>query len=251
MNHSTFSCVDRRYAVVLAALLGPFIGLDPCRAQGTLTITFDGAPIQPPNSSYAITNYAERGARFVGYFDRTGSGSTNRPDNGTTYIQPTSPPVICSRVDGLSFRLVSVDLAGYSVVLPDYDASFEGHRSDGSVVSTNIAVSGMGFQTCYFPSEFSDLTNIVIRAGSLDNLTMQVPSIPPVLSMGAYHYRGDSWVTLDAQGTVGLQYRLEYTDTLPATNWLTFTNFESRFGWIEYVSRDMPPRRFFRALEVP
>jgi hypothetical protein len=252
-QRSTFpSNFGRRDAVALAVILTSFFSLAQCREEGTITITFEGPPTQPPGTIYVATNYWERGTGFVGDFGRARpAGLLGWPDNGTTYIQPAPWPVACSRFDGLSFRLVSVDLAGYSDVVPDYPASFEGHRSDGSVVTTNFAVSGIAFQTYYFSSEFADLTNLLVSAGALDNLKMQLPSIQPLLSIGTYHYRSDSWVTLHAQGTLGLHYRLEYTDRYPTTNWITLTSFESSFARVEYVSTNIPPQRFFRAVELP
>ncbi len=242
---------------MLAIILSSIFFVAQCWGEGMVTISFDGPPIQPTNSSYSVTNYAERGTLFVGHFSRTVSGSTNRPSNGTTFIQPTGiflatgAPATCSRFDDLSFRLVSVDLAGYSFLYPDYTASFEGHRSDGSIVTTNFPVSGLAFQTYHFTSEFGNLTNVLIAAEALDNLKMQLPLVQPVLSMWSYHYRGDSWVVLEVQGTLGLRYRLEYTDHCPTTNWSTLTDFESSFFSVEHVSPVIPPQRFFRAMELP
>ena len=219
-----------------------------------ITITFDGPPLQPPNSSYSVKNYSERGTHFsADLFSRAGSGSTNWPDNGTAYIKPAWTPVTCSRLDNLTFSLVSVDLAGYSSVVPDYTASFEGHRSDGSIVTTNFAVSGLAFQTYSFHPEFSDLTNLLVTAGALDNLKMQLPTIQPVLSIssGRYYPQEAPWIVLRAQGTLGLNYRLEYSDGFPATNWNALSDFESSFFQIEYVSTNIPSQRFFRAVELP
>lgn len=240
-----------------AVFLGFYLVFTQCRGEGIVNITFDRPPMQPPGTAYSATNYAERGTRFVGYFTRTGSGSTNRPNNGTAYIQPTGiflptgAPATCSRFDGLTFRLLSVELAGYSSVVPDYTAMFEGHRSDGSIVTTNFDVSGLAFQTYHFASDFADLTNVLIAAGALDNLKLQLPTVQPVLSLWSYHYYSDSWIVLEAQGTVGLRYRMEYTDVLPPSNWMTLTNFESSFFQVEHVSTNLPPQRFFRAVELP
>jgi hypothetical protein len=225
-----------------------------CRSWGerNITITFDGSPIQPPGSRYSRTNYAELGTSFVGDCDRAfPPQSPGWPDNGTAYIVPAWQGMSCSRSDGLSFGLLSVDLAGYSDVVPDFPASFEGHRSDGSVVTTNFAVSGITFQHYNFGSEFANLTNLLVTAGALDNLVTRVPSIPPVLKIGRYSYNSDSWMTLEARGTIGFPYRLEYKEDLATTNWITLTNFEASYFQVDHVTTDLPDRRFFRVVELP
>lgn len=249
----------RRRDRIAVALVLTFVFLRvPCWGEETIVITFDGPPTQPPGSVYSVTSYYERGFSCVGNFSRAQPpGLTGRPDNGTSYIQPTGiflptgAPATFSRFDNLSFRLVSVDLATYSAGFPDDTASFEGHRSDGSIVTTNFAVSGLAFQTYYFSSEFADLTNVLAAAGSLDNLVTRVPSIPAVLTIGTYSYNSDSWMTLHVQGTVGLRYRLEYADRLAATNWTTVTNFETSYSRMDYITTNLPVQRFYRAVELP
>jgi hypothetical protein len=228
--------------------------LGQCRGERTITITFEGPPTQPPRSAYLITNYYELAMSFVQmgrYGRRHSAGSPGWPDNGTTYIQPEPRPVACTRLDGLSFRLISVDLAGYSAVVPDYPASFEGHRSDGSVETTNFQVSGITFQRYYFGPEFGDLTNVLVTAGALDNLVTRVPSVPPVLKIGTYSYHSDSWMTLEARGTSGFLYRLDYSENLAGTNWTTLTNFEAYYFRNDYVTTNFPAQRFFRVVELP
>jgi len=243
----------RRIAGTFAWSIGVFLFVASCWGEGMVTITFDGPPTQPAGSRYSRTNYAERGTSFVGDFGRAWPPfpADHLPDNGTPYLVPAWGPVTCTRFDGLSFHLVSVDLAVYSYVFPDDPARFEGHRSDGSVVTTNFPVSGLPFQTYYFSSEFDDLTNVLVRAGALDNLKLQLPTVQPVLRISTYHYRSDSWLVLEAQGTLGLRYRMEYTDFVPSVNWITLTNFESSFFQVEHVPTNLPPRRFFRAVELP
>src|SRR6266481_8197937 len=110
----------RRDCTTLVAIFGCFCLLAPCRGEGFVTITFDGPPAQPPGSRYSRTNYYERGTSFGGGFTRAfPPSSAGWPDNGTAYIAPDVQGMSCSRSDGLTLRLVSVDLAGYSVVLPD------------------------------------------------------------------------------------------------------------------------------------
>jgi len=241
----------RRIVGAFAMCIGALLFVASCWGEGLVTITFDGYPWQPPGSRYGRTNYYELGTTFIGDFTRAfPPSSTSQPDNGTAYIAPTWPAMTCSRLDNLHFRLVSVDLAVYSSGFPDDPASFEGHRSDGSVVTTNFPVSGLTFQTYYFSSEFADLTNVLVRAGALDNLELQLPTIQPVLSIRSYNYHGDSWFVLQAQGTLGLRYRMEYTDFFPATNWITLATFESSF-YKEIVTTNHPPQRCFRAVELP
>jgi hypothetical protein len=225
-----------------------------CWGERTITITFEGPPTQPPRSIYGVTNYYELAMSFVGtgqYGRAHPAGLPGWPDNGTTYIQPEPWPVACTRLDGLSFRLISVDLAGYSDVVPDYPASFEGHRSDGSVVTTNFPLSGITFRRYYFGPEFGDLTNVQVTAGALDNLVTRVPSVPPALKIGSYSYYTDSWMTLEARGTAGFLYRLEYAENLAATNWTTLTNFEAYYFRDDHVTTSFPAQRFFRVVELP
>jgi hypothetical protein len=201
-----------------------------------------------------ITNYYELGMSFVQidrYVRRNPAGDPGWPDNGTTYIQPEPSPVACTRLDGLSFRLMSVDLAGYSDVVPDFPASFEGHRSDGSVVTTNFAVSGISFQRYDFSPDFADLTNLLVTAGALDNLVTGVPSVPPTLTLATSSYSGVSWLGLQARGTAGFLYRLESAKNLAATNWTKLTNFEASCNWVEYFTTNSPAQRFFRVVELP
>jgi hypothetical protein len=247
----TFCWKFSRKIVGVLAMISGFFLVAQCWGEGTVTITFDGPPTYPPGSRYNRTNYAERGTGFVGDCGRAfPPSSTGWPDNGSAYIVPTLG-MSCSRFDGLSFRLVSVDLAGYSYVVPDFSASFEGRRSDGSTVTTNLLVSGLAFQSFYFSSEFADLTNVLVTAGALDNLKLQLPTVQPVLSLWSYHYYSDSWLVLEAQGTLGLRYRMEYTESFPSTNWITLTDFESSFFQVEHVTTNLPPKRFFRAVELP
>lgn len=243
--------VSRGIVGALVMNSGLFLLVAQCSGEGIVTITFDGPPTHPPGSRYSRTNYAQHGTSFVGDCGRAfPPSSTLWPDNGTAYIVPPLG-MSCSRFDGLSFRLVSVDLAGYSEVVPDFTASFEGRRIDGSTVTTNFPVSGLAFGTFHFSSEFVDLTNVLVTAGALDNLKLQLPTVQPVLSLWSYHYYSDSWLVLEAHGTLGLRYRMEYVDSFPPTNWITLTNFESSFFQVEHVATNHPPQRFFRAVELP
>ncbi len=250
INGAALCCFGRRSVVRFSVILGAFLLAADSRGEGTITITFEGPPTQPSGTIYAVTNYIEGGTEFMGYFGRARpADGTGWPGNGTTYIQPDGG-VACSRDDNIGFRLVSVDLAGYSVVIPDFPASFEGHRSDGSVLTTNFAVSGLAFQTYYFGPEFAELTNMLVTAGALDNLVAQMPSIPPALSVYLYRYGDYRSVRVHAEGITGLHYRLEYSD-LSITNWVTASTFQSSTIWSETLSPTSPAQRFFRAVELP
>jgi hypothetical protein len=242
----------RREAVRLALVLTLGFLCCRCWADRNITITFEGPPTQPPGSRYYRTNYAELGTSFAGECGRAfPPQSQSVPDNGTAYIIPVWPGMSCSRSDRLSFGLVSVDLASYSEAFPEDPASVEGHRADGSVVTTNFPVSGLAFQTYYFSPEFTDLTNVLVTAGALDNLVTRVPSVPPTLTIGRYSYNSDSWMWLEARGTSGFLYRLDYAENVGTTNWTTLTNFEAYYFQDDHVTTNFPARRFFRVVELP
>lgn len=227
-----------------------------CGGAGLIDIKFDG---QPPGTAYLTTNYIESGTRFTGHFGRIGPATPNRPDNGTAYIEPsgiispTSAPTTCSRIDNRTFRLLSVDLAGYSSVIPDYGAVFEGRRSDGTVVTTNFVVTGLEFQTYYFPSNFNDLTNVLMAAGALDNFLIQLPTIQPVMRIGEFpDYYSVEWLWVYVEGTPGLSYRLECAESLSDTNWAAIGEFESSgYLTLPKSAETESPQRLFRAVELP
>jgi hypothetical protein len=85
-------------------------------------------------------------------------------------------------INPTQFGLVSVDLAGYSDVSPDFSATFIGYLSGGSTVTTNFSGTGLSFQTFYFGQEFSGLRwaelSSDLDAWSLDNLQVGVPEPP-------------------------------------------------------------------------
>src|ERR1043166_9639324 len=75
-------------------------------AQGTLHITFDGPPLQPPDTQYGVTEYSESGLLFTpigpsdphNQFSRNGGGISGQPNNGSPFLQAASD-------DSLQFRL--------------------------------------------------------------------------------------------------------------------------------------------------
>jgi hypothetical protein len=160
--------------------------------RGTLGITFDGPPVQPPGTAYTVTNYYESGMSFTpigsGGFGRIGADPRpERPDDGSAYLQAAlGDSLMFSFANGSVFDLASVDLAEYSTVVPDaVTVPFVGYRSDGSTVTTSFTTDGIidgtgplaDFQTFHFGPEFSGLTRVEIpTAGwSLDNLSVSVP----------------------------------------------------------------------------
>jgi hypothetical protein len=172
-------------------------------AQGTLQITFDGPPLQPPGSSYAVTNYYESGMSFTSInpndwnhpFARNGGGISGTPDDGTAYLQGST--LMFSFANGSTFGLASVDLAEYSTVFANEPVTvdFTGYHPDGSTVTTSFTTDGIidgtgplvDFQTFNFTG-FTDLTRVEIPTylsslpWSLDNLVVSIPE-PGVFSL--------------------------------------------------------------------
>jgi hypothetical protein len=152
-----------------------------CFGQGTLTITFNGYP--RAGAGVYIPYYTESGMLFEplpgsgGFVRMNGTGTSLWPDNGTAYLQATLGDSLSFGFQNKSlFDLISVDLAGYSTVVPDGTAYFFGYRADGSVVSASFAPNGTVFQTFYFGSEFQDLVQVDVPGfGSLDNVVLTIP----------------------------------------------------------------------------
>lgn len=165
--------------------------------QGTLQITFDGPPVQPPSSAAIVTNYNESGMLFrplpgSGGFVHVGANPVSfRPDDGSAYLQSTLAPaetLMFSFTTGSVFDLLSVDLAEYSTVLSGpTTVEFVGYHPDGSTVTTSFTTDGIidgtgplaDFQTFYF-KRFTDLTRVEIPTSgwSLDNLVVGVVPEP-------------------------------------------------------------------------
>jgi hypothetical protein len=175
-----------------------WIGL-ACHGQGNfqpIRITFDGPPLQPPGTSRVTDNYSESGVWFrsftnaLGYTDgfiRSGvptEADPRWPDNGTAYLQADNLSTLAfSFTNGWLFSLQAVDLAEYSLVVPDaVTVRFVGYRYDGSKLVTHLTtdgiMDGMGpladFETFQFGPEWYGLTRveIPIPGWSLDNLVV-------------------------------------------------------------------------------
>jgi hypothetical protein len=157
-------------------------------AQGTLIITFDGPPLQPPNSQYGVTSYSESGMLFLpgpsdfdGQFERNNNagGAPAYPVDGGTYLQTGyGESLEFSFSSGSLFGLAAVDLAAYSTLIPNYTMDFVGYLSNGSTISTSFSGIGINFQTFDFGPEWSSgLTQVEIPNApwSLDNFVVAVP----------------------------------------------------------------------------
>jgi hypothetical protein len=205
-------------------------------AQAPFHLTFDGPPVQPRGTAYETTYYYESGVVFTpgantpgSQFTRNGGGISCYPENGTAYLQPGTG-LLFGFTNGLSFSLVSVDLAGYSDVVPELDIDFIGFKSDGSIVTNSFSGSGIDFQTYNFGPEFTHLTSVAILGGtwSLDNLVVQPD--PPVLSITmtdilTYFPPGSDQLSLVpvpllSFPTISNQtYALEFSPDLSANSW--------------------------------
>jgi PEP-CTERM motif-containing protein len=156
-----------------------------CSAQGTsefIRISFDGPPAVARGTGTLVQEYSESGTFFrsidnVG-FVRWGGGGQNRPDNGTAYLQAgLGSDLMFNYLNGPTFNLVSVDLAGYSAVVPDALIHFIGYHRDGSTITTDVERHGIVFETYNFGLGWSDLTRVEIpnEPWSLDNAVISIP----------------------------------------------------------------------------
>jgi len=183
--------------VALSALLST---RSAAYAQGT--ITFDGAPVQPPGTAYLVQSYRESGVWFVPIpgtdgFIRQGSNppAVFWPDNGTAYVVASvGDSLMFGMDDGTEFGLASVDLAEWSTDYPQpVTVPFVGYRSDGSIITESFTTDGIidgtgplkDFQTFYFSAQFVGVRRVqVLTYGwSLDNVVFAIPE-PTAISLG-------------------------------------------------------------------
>jgi N-acetylneuraminic acid mutarotase len=162
-------------------------------------IRFD--PPSLPGGSRLIEFWNESGFNFVtatGGMAHTDSRvSTNRPGNGTAYLQFGfgQKPLIISSLTGQPFAIKRVDLAEYSTVFPvPKTVTFTGYHADGSSTAQSFTTDGVidgggplaDFETFTFPASFSNLVRVEVMPDgySLDNLLVSVatnvPPPPPV-----------------------------------------------------------------------
>lgn len=206
-NISTRSpvCSSRSILLGICALL---LSVCVASAQGTfqsLTVTFDGPPLQPPGSTYNTQSYREAGVWFApipgtdGFGRRGSNPPPGWPDNGTAYVLAgLGDSLVFGLDDGSDFGLVSVDLAEWSTAYPEaVTVPFVGYRRDGSTVTASFTTDGVmdgngplaDFQTFYFGAEFVGVYRVRIPAygWSLDNLVVSVPEpgTSTLLAIGA------------------------------------------------------------------
>lgn len=160
--------------------------------QGTLLITFDGAPVLTPGSAVLVQSYSEYELYFQplgqqGFARVASDPAAPRPDSGSAYLQAgLGSTLMFSRLDGGTFDFLSVDLAEYSTVVPDaVTVQFIGYFADGTTISqtrtTDGIIDGTGpiadFQTFAF-RDWTGLTRVEIPTWgwSLDNV--RVGSVP-------------------------------------------------------------------------
>ena len=212
-----------RIALPLLACLCGVVG---SYGQGTLQITFDGPPLQPPGSDYGVISYQESGmlltatnpATHNNTFSRSGGGISYFPDNGTAYLQRGPCTLMFSFTNDSVFGLLSVDLAEWST---DYSnepvtVPFIGYQEGGSTITNYFTTDGIidgtsplaDFQKFYF-TNFTDLTRVEISGPtvppdpllsvgwSLDNLVVTIPEptigallLIGVITLGSLKLRG-------------------------------------------------------------
>jgi hypothetical protein len=160
--------------------------------QGTLQITFDGPPLQPPGSDYFVTNYYESGLVFQPLpgsygFGRVFPGYPADPQDGTAYLRAAlGDSLMFSFANGSLFGLASVDLAEYSTGQQyPITVQFIGYYADGGTITTSFTTDGIidgtgplaDFQTFTFGSGWTGLTRVEVPGylWSLDNLVVAVP----------------------------------------------------------------------------
>jgi len=262
--------LNSRLIISIAAVF--FFGHSVSFGQAPFTITFDGPPTQPRGTAYNRTYYYESGVAFTpetdtpgDSFGRCGGGISGFPDNGTTYLQVGSS-LEFSFTNGVSFSLESVDLAGYSDVLPEMDIQFVGYKSDGSTVTNSFSGSGLDFQTYNFGPEFTNVTRVEVFGNlwSLDNLVVQ-PG-PPVLSITTFDlliFSPPDYVftpipLLSFTTISNATYALEFSPDLSPGSWTPLpgidensepaTNMIGNWGTIQLFDTNAVavPQRFYR-----
>jgi hypothetical protein len=178
--------LSRSIFIAVWALL---LSVRAASAQGTMNVTFDGPPLQPPSSDYTLQYYSESGVWFTPVpgtdgFGRMGSTPpAGWPDDGTSYVHAAlGDSLMFGLGDGSSFDPVSVNLAEYSdIVRSPVTVHFVGYRQDGTVVTDDITTAGIFngvapvFTNFTFDPGFSGLVRVEIPtiAWSLDNLTLR------------------------------------------------------------------------------
>jgi hypothetical protein len=157
--------------------------------QGTLTITFDGPPPQPPGTGKLVPDYLEGGVLFTPVIEpytpgsliaRSGGGMLGFPENGSAYILSSPLGMAFSFVDGSLFGIRALDLAAFSEELPEIVIQLIGYRLDSTTISTSFDGYGIEWRTVEFDEQWaSGLARVEIAPGvvswSIDNLVVIIP----------------------------------------------------------------------------
>ena len=148
--------------------------------QGTMTITFEGPPPQPPGTRSHLATYSESGMLFVDGPDalvRVGSGVAGVPDNGTTYLGTgVNTTATVSSLSGVPFGLSSFDVARFFGLLTPATLQVIGVRLDGTTITNNFTPRGSSFQTLQLGSGFVNLNTVFLTGGfAFDNVVVGIP----------------------------------------------------------------------------
>lgn len=159
-----------------------------------VTIGFDGAPLQPPGTHFAMAQYDEAGYHFQPLgplattppyrMGRVGPNTTGRPNNGTAHLSLLyGDSCKVTRPDGKPFDVLRVDLAEYSTVFSTPQTTvFTGRKADQTTVTVSFTTDGfidgtnpgVDFQTFTFPDTFRDLVSLeTSNILAYDNLVLR------------------------------------------------------------------------------
>jgi hypothetical protein len=176
-------------ALALLCLLGH------CQGQGTMTITFEGPPAQPPGTVSYNMQYSESGMWFTcpGHpFSvlLVGSGLAGDPDNGTTYLGTLlNTTIVVSSLSGVQFGFTSFDVAQFQGLLTPPKFQVLGFRGDGTRVTNDFTNLSNNFQTVQLGSEFAGLNTVHLTGGfAFDNVVISgvpEPSAGALALLGA------------------------------------------------------------------
>ena len=196
------------------------------------TITFD--PPLDPGGAESIHNWLEHGMFLSGPngFVQYDSGYKDvNPDNGSAYVRFASGPAQTLDfrfLDSTPFRLISVDLAEYSMRFAEpRTITIVGHKMNGAIVRQNVMLDGVmdgtgplaDFETFTFDEEFSNLSRVAIPTTryAIDNVVVE-PGAGGTILMGLeiigpqQVFEGDL-VPYEAVVTYGNGFELNVTTT--------------------------------------
>ena len=187
--------IERAAHVALAV----FCLVGHCLGQGTVTITFEGPPAQPPGTYSVISRYSGSGMLFTApYMLLEGSGLAGGPDNGTTYLATllnTTLPV--NSLSGAPFSMTSFDVAGFYGLLTPPTLQVVGFRQDGTTVTNSFTSIGTSFQTVHLDSGFVGLNTVDLTGGfAFDNMVVGIPepSASGLILLGTLYGLGRAWM---------------------------------------------------------